>query len=117
MKTLIAIPVVMLLAASDAHAQQDRWFGRDKALHFGLGAAIAAGGYALGAVVFDGRNRRLVIGFTLGTGAGAAKEIRDRRSAGDPSWRDFAWTTGGAAVGAGAAWLVDRARQRDVPRR
>ena len=117
MKPLIAIPIVMLLGASDAHGQQDRWFGRDKALHFGLGAAIAAGGYALGALVFDGRDRRLMIGFSLCTGAGAGKEIRDRRSGGDPSWRDFAWTTGGAAVGAGAAWLVDRARQRSDPPR
>ena len=111
-----ALPAAMLAAAvltlapSEAHAQQDPWFGRDKALHFAAGAAIGTGGYVLGTVAFDRRDRGVVVGLALGLGTGAAKELRDRRSTGHASWRDFAWTAAGTTVGVTAAWLIDRAR-------
>lgn len=109
MKVFVVMSTMVALAATETQAQQDPWFGRDKALHFVAGAAFAAGGYALGSVASDRRDRRIVFGISLGIGAGAAKELRDRKAAGDPSWRDFAWTAAGAVAGVGASWLIDRA--------
>jgi uncharacterized protein YfiM (DUF2279 family) len=112
MTRLCLLVAGMILVATSAAAQHDPWLGRDKALHAAAGAAFGMGGYALGAVVFDTRERRVLVGITMGLGAGAAKELRDRSSAGTASWRDFTWTAAGTAVGVTAAWLIDRGRQR-----
>lgn len=113
MKAFLLMSTMMAMAAPEAHAQQDPWLGRDKVLHFAAGAALAAGGYALGTIVFDRREARIVVGLSVGLGAGAVKEIRDRGSAGTASWRDFAWTAAGATAGVTAAWLIDRRRDAD----
>jgi putative lipoprotein len=109
---LSAFAIVM---ATDARAQGiDSWVGRDKALHLAAGSTLAAGGYALGALRLEDREKRIVAGIGLSLGVGAAKELYDRRSGGDPSWRDFTWGAAGAATGVTIAWLIDRLRH---PRR
>ena len=86
---------------------QDKWTGGDKAKHFGAGALVAAGAYAV-AVPLTGRARwRIAIGTTVGIGAGAGKELRDR-SRGTPSWRDFTWAAAGTGAGVLAAWTIDK---------
>jgi uncharacterized protein YfiM (DUF2279 family) len=90
----------------------DPWIGRDKALHLGAGSTLAAGGYALGALKLEEREKRIAAGLGLSLGASAAKELYDRRTGGDPSWRDFTWGAAGAATGATIAWLIDRLRHR-----
>lgn len=111
-RTAVAVLAVILLAlvAAPARAGEgDNWFGRDKALHASAGAALGAGGYAGGAVVFEQPGNRVVSGLVLSLGLGAAKEWRDR-GRGNPSWRDFAWGGVGAATGVTLAWLIDHAR-------
>lgn len=110
---IFAVGVAGVALTAAGAAAQDRWFAPDKALHFAAGAALGAGGYALGSMAFDSRDRRVAVGLSIGIGAGAAKELRDRSSGGSTaSWRDLAWTAGGAGVGVTTAWLIDRARHR-----
>jgi uncharacterized protein YfiM (DUF2279 family) len=109
---IFAVGVAGVVLTAAGAAAQDRWFAPDKALHFAAGAALGAGGYALGSMAFDGRDRRVAVGLSIGIGAGAAKELRDRGSGGTASWRDLAWTAGGAGLGVTTAWLIDRASYR-----
>jgi putative lipoprotein len=112
MRLFMTTLVLLAAASAGASAQDDPWLGRDKGLHFAAGAAIGFGGYFASSLVFDGRGPRMVVGLSLGLGAGVAKELRDRRGGGTASWRDFAWTAGGTAVGVTAGWLIDRAHAR-----
>lgn len=102
-----------LLGPVIAHAQDpvpapDPWFGRDKALHFGASAALAAGAYAASSLVFEDRNARLISGAGIALTAGVAKEIDDLGGKGDASWRDLTWDVVGTGAGLLAAWLLDR---------
>jgi putative lipoprotein len=110
----LAILIVLFIALGTAGARaaddDDAWLGRDKALHFSAGAALAGGGYAASALVFDTRGKRILSGLAVALSAGAAKEWRDRAVGGTASWRDFAWDGVGAATGVTIAWLIDRAR-------
>ncbi|MGK4002347.1 hypothetical protein WMF31_06975 [Sorangium sp. So ce1036] len=87
----------------------DPWFGPDKALHFCASAALAGGGYALGALATEDVASRLAAGAVLALGAGLAKEALDAAGAGTPSWRDLAWDALGASVGLGLSVWFDLA--------
>jgi putative lipoprotein len=109
--TLLLLLTLVGLHSSLARADEsDRWLARDKTLHATAGAALGAGGYGAGALVFDAPPARVVSGIVMSLGIGAAKEWYDR-GRGDPSWRDFAWDGIGAAAGVTIAWLIDRARR------
>ncbi len=90
-----------------AAAQEDPWFAEDKALHFSVSAAIAAGGYALAVPVTDERWQRALFGGSLAIAAGAGKEAYDATGAGTPSYKDFTWDVIGAATGVGLALFID----------
>ena len=107
MPTLIFI--VAFVACSDSAFAQDKWFAADKAKHFGAGAALAGGAYAVSAPVTKRRGWRIAIGTTVGLAAAGGKELRDRRRKGSGSWRDIAWTAGGTASGVLLAWVIDKA--------
>ena len=110
MTRAVACLLVFLTLAGIAGADDsDPWFARDKALHVGATSALATGGYAAGALVFEGRDKRVATGLVVALGAGAAKELRDRSTGGDASWRDFTWDAIGAATGVTIVWLIDRA--------
>ncbi len=98
-----------LVTAAPARAQApDRWLGRDKALHFGVSAALAGGGYAATAALTPAERPRLWVGGGVALGAGVVKEIADRYTGGTPSWRDLGWDALGTATGLAVAWLLDR---------
>jgi putative lipoprotein len=98
---------MMVSPASALSSDDDPWFGRDKALHFGVSAAIASTGYAIGTAVFEQRWKAAALGGGLAVGAGAGKELVDLAGYGDPSWRDFTWDLVGTAVGLGLAFAID----------
>ena len=108
---LIAMLGVMFPArtARASDPDPDPWFGRDKALHFGVSAVIASSTYAIMTTQFRPRYQPLLIsaGFTLAIGAG--KEGLDALGYGDPSWKDFAWDVIGTVVGLGVGWGIDLA--------
>ncbi len=89
------------------HALADDWWGRDKALHFGVSVALAGGGYAASAPWLDPPWQRAVAGASLSLVLGAGKELHDATGAGDASFKDFTWDVAGTAVGVGLALAVD----------
>ena len=104
----ILLAAALLFPSARARASAaDPWFGRDKALHFGVSTAIAASGYALGTALFQPRWQAAALGGGLAVTAGAGKELYDLTGAGDPSWRDFTWDLIGTAVGLGLAYAID----------
>jgi putative lipoprotein len=105
---MAAAAAACVLASRTARAE-DRWLGRDKGLHAAASAIIAAAGYAASTPWIDAPAGRAAVGASLALGAGAAKELIDARTGGDPSWKDFAWDAIGTAVGVGVALLVDHA--------
>ena len=90
-------------------ADPDPWLAPDKALHFGASAAIAGGGYAFGALLFEDYAPRVGLGIGLALTAGVTKEALDAAGLGRPSFRDLAWDVLGTAVGAGIALAIDAA--------
>jgi putative lipoprotein len=105
----VALASAAALVLGSARAEQDAWFGRDKALHFGVSVALGASGYAASSLVLDERWQRAAAGGALSVSIGAGKELYDATSSGDASWKDFAWDVAGTAVGVGIAWLIDLA--------
>lgn len=95
------------LAPAGARADDDEWLAPDKALHFSVSAALASGGYALGALDWHERSVRAAAGATFALTLGAAKELLDLAGLGEPSWRDLTWDVVGAAVGVALALGVD----------
>ncbi|MET0341764.1 MAG: hypothetical protein ABW252_12240 [Polyangiales bacterium] len=118
MLTTVSISAALLHGASVARAdERDPWLGRDKALHAGLSAALAAGGYAASVPLFEPRPARAACGVALSLTLGAAKELYDLAGHGTPSARDFTWDVIGALTGASVATLVDFAIDRIRARR
>ena len=105
--------VILLLGAAATAGRpttaqaSDDLFGRDKALHFAACAGIALGGYGGTTLFTPARPPRLLVGGGLALFAGVAKEIADRYTGGDPSWRDLGWDVIGTATGLTVAYAVD----------
>jgi len=110
MRGLCALAAAAALALASRPARgEDRWLGRDKGLHAAASAVIAAAGYAASTPWIDAPAGRAAVGASLALGAGAAKELLDAKTGGDPSWKDFTWDVIGTAVGVGVALLIDHA--------
>jgi putative lipoprotein len=105
----VAFAAVVAIPASAHAAGPDEWLGNDKALHCAASSAIAAGGYGVGAVMFNSRTNALIAGGVLAAAAGIGKEIRDLAGFGDPSWKDLAWDGIGLVTGLASALSVDLA--------
>jgi len=99
----------LALVTRPASAEDDPWWGKDKALHFGVSAGLAAGGYAASSFVLDRPVERAAVGAGFALTLGAAKELYDLGAGGDPSWKDFTWDVAGTGVGIAIALLVDLA--------
>jgi putative lipoprotein len=109
---------LLLLGTGTARAEpQDPWWGPDKALHFGVSAGLAAGGYGISAIWLDARWQRASVGAGSAVVIGAGKEAYDATGHGDASFKDFTWDVAGAAVGTALALLVDVlvSPQHDAP--
>ncbi|MEZ4375331.1 MAG: hypothetical protein R3B07_31250 [Polyangiaceae bacterium] len=105
-----------LLCSGGAHAaDEDPWWGRDKALHFGVSAGLGAGGYAASALFLEPYTSRVLSGAAFSLSLGVAKEVYDATGAGDPSWKDLTWDLIGTGVGVGIALLLDLAIRGGPP--
>jgi putative lipoprotein len=108
--TFALVCACALVASPQARAQvadADPWFGKDKALHFGISAGIAGVMYAGAATQLDARYKSLLVAGGVTIAIGAGKELYDLSGHGDPSWRDFTWDVIGTIVGLGVAWGID----------
>ena len=106
-RSLVATALSVSLLAGARPARADDWWGRDKALHFGVSAGLAAGGYTVGAAAFDARWKALALGGGVSAAAGIGKEALDLTGYGDPSWKDLTWDAIGIVTGLALAWTVD----------
>jgi putative lipoprotein len=111
----LLVLVIVLIAGQARADPSDPFWGRDKALHFVAGGAIAGAAYGITTAVTDDRWKAFAVGAGAALGAGAIKEGLDATGMGDPSWKDFAWDAIGAACGLGVAWLVDSAVRGGPP--
>jgi len=102
--TLLALTLLCSRATAEP---SDPWWGRDKALHFGVSIGLSAGGYAAGSLFLDERWQRAAFGAGFSLTLGAGKEAYDATGRGDPSAKDFTWDVLGTVVGTGLALLVD----------
>lgn len=109
MHTRHGVAVAMAFAAGlcPGEASADDFWGPDKALHFGVSAALSVGGYATSALVFDKPWQRALSGAAFSLAVGAGKEGYDAVAGGDPSWKDFAWDGIGTAMGISLSLTVD----------
>ena len=103
----VALLLVAMSRSSFARADDDPFWGRDKALHFAVAGGIAGVGYGVTTAVAADRWKAFAVGGAAAVGAGAIKEGLDATGLGDPSWKDFAWDVIGAAAGLGVAWAID----------
>ena len=103
--TLSAVLLVPRAAAAD----EDDFWGRDKALHFGVSVALASGTYALSASFFEARYPPLLLGAGVSLGLGIGKELADLAGFGTPSWKDLAWDVIGTVTGLAVAYTLDLA--------
>lgn len=107
----LAVVVACLALPGPAWAQAapdpDPWWGPDKALHFGVSAAIAGAGYGVTALFTDERPVRLAVGGGLALLAGGAKELIDLAGGGTASWKDFTWDVIGTVTGLVVSFLLD----------
>jgi putative lipoprotein len=104
----LALAALTSAPVRTARAQtEDPWWGRDRALHFGVAASLSGGGYALSALVFSHPGERALAGAAVAGGESVAKELWDLSGHGDPSWRDLAWDGIGTAAGIGVALALD----------
>jgi putative lipoprotein len=107
MRRAAALLLVLLAARAPAQVDPDPWLGPDKALHFGVSAAIA--GFAYGGTSLFTEHRGVRVGVATGVAlsAGIAKELFDLSGAGQASWKDLTWDALGTAVGVVVSWLLD----------
>lgn len=105
---LSTVLAAMVAVPATARAENDPWFSRDKALHFGVSGLIASNGY-FATRLADG-NRGLALGIGAGTAIviGVGKELYDLTGRGDPSWKDLSWDLVGTGTGLLVAWAFDR---------
>jgi putative lipoprotein len=104
------------LAQAALASDTDPWWGRDKALHFGVSAGVSAGTYAVAATQYPARYPALLWGAGVALGLGVGKEVADAAGLGTASWRDLAWDVIGTATGLLIAWTVDLVVRGITPR-
>lgn len=94
---------------SSADDDPDPWWGRDKALHFGFSAGLAATGYGVSSIWLDKAWQRASAGAAFALTIGAGKELADWAGYGHPSYKDLLYDLAGTALGVTLAYLVDLA--------
>lgn len=105
----VLLVAILALVPGRARADQDDFWGRDKALHFSFSVVLSAGTYTASSFFFDARYPRLLLGAGVSLGLGAGKELADLAGLGTPSWKDFAWDVIGTATGLLVAYGLDLA--------
>lgn len=105
-----AVLAALLWSAPALAAEADPWFGRDKALHFGVSALLARSGTDSAAwlPVLERPWQRAAVGGGLALSVGVAKELWDLSGRGDPSLKDLTWDVLGVATGVAVALVVDQ---------
>lgn len=86
----------------------DRWFAPDKAKHFFTAALVQSASFSAFRGMGMARTPSLVGASVITSAVSIGKELHDRRTGGDPSFKDLAWD--GAGLVAATALLRRTAR-------
>lgn len=107
--TMMGAPVRARADSSGSAGAQsnDPWWGRDKALHLSVSAALSSAGYAASSLVLDQPWQRASAGAAFALSLGIGKEIRDSMGYGQASYKDLMYDVAGTALGLTLAYLVD----------
>jgi putative lipoprotein len=90
--------LVFTLHRGPSQSAADRWFGSDKVKHFFMAAFVESGSFS--ALRLTGMHRTPALNSAIGVAAGVSvgKEVYDRYSGGDPSFKDLTWDGLGMAA-------------------
>jgi putative lipoprotein len=90
--------LVFTLHLGPNQAAGDRWFGPDKAKHFFMAAFVESGAFS--GLRLTGMHRTPALNGAIGVAAGVSlgKEVYDRYSGGDASFKDLMWDGIGMAA-------------------
>jgi putative lipoprotein len=106
---LLLLGTLFLVPRLASAEEADPWWGKDKALHFGVSVGLSAGGYGVSSLVLDERWQRATAGAAFSLTLGVGKELWDLSGHGNASYKDFAWDVAGTLVGTGLALAIDLA--------
>jgi len=100
MKTLVIIlcGLILTCCTSKSNAQLVSKIEEDKTKHFVVGVAISMLSYELMYRKTEKKVPSLAFGLGMGMLAGFAKELYDATGKGNRDYKDFLWTSTGAAM-------------------
>ena len=100
MKTLVIIlcGFILTCCTSESHAQLISQIEEDKTKHFVAGVAISMLSYELMYRKTEKKIPALAFGLGMGMMAGFVKELYDATGRGNRDYKDFLWTSAGAAT-------------------
>ncbi|HXT17949.1 MAG TPA: hypothetical protein VN706_20125 [Gemmatimonadaceae bacterium] len=87
--------LLFALHGTDDHPGGDRWFSADKAKHFFAAAFVQSVSFSALRAVGASHGASLAGATFLSAGVSVGKELRDRKTGGDPSLKDLAWDAAG----------------------
>ena len=90
--------VLSFSLAFQSIAPPDRWFSADKVEHFFIGTFVQSASFGALRAVGMSKQNSIIAASAASASVAIGKELRDRGGRGDPSVRDAAWTTLGAAA-------------------
>lgn len=93
-----ALLLVFALHRGNDHPAGDRWFAADKAKHFFMAAFIQSASFSALRAAGATRGQSLAGATAVTAALSVGKELYDRRSGGDPSWKDLTWDAAGLLV-------------------
>jgi len=87
--------------------RNDEWFGKDKLKHFSATFLIGAAAYSTARLGDTSKDNASIIGFSLSSTCGIAKEINDEVRRDEWSYKDMIWDFIGGAAGVSLSNALD----------
>ena len=101
----LVISIILFASPLMIYAEEDPWFGRDKAQHFLVSAVACAGSrYYLGTQAELERGHAIAWGIGFSITLGVSKEIYDKKRGAFISLKDMVYNLAGTAAGAWLLW-------------
>jgi uncharacterized protein YfiM (DUF2279 family) len=92
--------LLFTLHFGDEHPGGDRWFAPDKMKHFFMAAFVQSASFSALRAAKMSKSSSLATASALTAGVSIGKEIHDRQSGGEFSFKDLTWDAAGMAAGA-----------------
>ena len=90
-----------------ASTRKDEWFARDKLKHFSASFLIGTAAYSAARLGDTSKDDASIVGFSLSSTCGIAKEINDEVKRDDWSYKDLIWDFIGGAAGVSLSNALD----------